>query len=137
MPSIWIRLVSVLFVDTSVWVQFFRGVPLQPLEEALRDGLVVLAPVVAAELLSAPLSKVERRSLARFLQDLPLHPTPIEHWLAVGALRAQLLKKGLSVSTPDAHVAECAIDARAMLWSNDAIFRKLAKACALRLLEGK
>ena len=126
---------SALFVDTSVWVEFFRGVPLRPLEEALHDGLVVLAPIVAAELLSAPLSKAERLSLAGFLEDLPLHPTPIEHWLAVGALRAQLSKKGLSMSTPDAHVAACAIEADALLWSNDAIFQKVAKASALRLFE--
>ncbi len=127
---------SALFVDTSVWVDFFRGVPLLPLEEALHDGLVVLAPVVAAELLSAPLSKVERRSLLAFLEDLPLHPTALDHWAAVGALRAQLSKKGLSVSTPDAHVAECAIEAGAMLWSNDAIFRKVAGASTLRLFDG-
>jgi predicted nucleic acid-binding protein len=128
--------VSALVVDTSVWVDFFRGVPLAPLEDALHDGLVVLAPLVAAELLSAPLSKTERRSLVAFVHDLPLHPTPLDHWLAVGALRAQSSKKGLAVSTPDAHVAECAIEAGAVLWSTDAIFRKLAKVSSLRLFDG-
>ncbi|HEY5373300.1 MAG TPA: PIN domain-containing protein [Polyangiaceae bacterium] len=126
---------SALFVDTSVWVEFFRGVPLPSLEEALHDGLVVLAPIVAAELLSAPLSKTERRSLGALLRDLPLHPTPLDHWLAVGMLRAQLSKKGLSISTPDAHVAECAIEAGAALWSNDAIFLRVAKASPLRLFK--
>ncbi len=128
---------SALFVDTSVWVDFFRGVPLPALEGALQDGLVVLAPVVAAELLSATLSKAERRLLVGLLEDLPLHPTPLEHWLAVGTLRANLSKKGLSVSTPDAHVAECAIEAGALLWSNDAIFRKVSKASSLRLFEAQ
>jgi predicted nucleic acid-binding protein len=127
--------VSALVVDTSVWVEFFRGAPLPRLEDALRDGLVVLAPIVAAELLSAPLSAAERRSLAAFVEDLPLHATPLPHWEAVGALRAQLSKKGLSVSTPDAHVTQCAIEAGALLWSNDAIFRKVARASALRLFE--
>ena len=128
---------SALFVDTSVWVEFFRGVPLPLLEEALHDGLVVLAPIVASELLSAPLSKAGRRSLVALLRDLPLHPTPLDHWLAVGALRAQLSKKGLSLSTPDAHVAECALEAGAALWSNDAIFRKVAKVSPLRLFEAR
>jgi predicted nucleic acid-binding protein len=129
--------VSALFVDTSIWVDFFRGVPLPALEGALQDGLVVLAPIVAAELLSATLSKVERRSLVELLEDLPLHPTPLEHWLAVGTLRAHLSKKGLSVSTPDAHIAACAIEAGAVLWSKDAIFRKVAKASSLRLFEAE
>jgi predicted nucleic acid-binding protein len=127
--------VSVLVVDTSIWVEFFRGTPRPGLEEALQSGLVVLPPVVAAELLSAPLSKTERQSLAGFLDDLPLHPTPLTHWKAVGALRAQLSKKGLSVSTPDAHVAQCAIEARAHLWSNDAIFRKVNRVSPLKLFE--
>lgn len=127
---------SAVFVDTSVWVEFFRGASLPPLEEALRDGLVVLAPIVAAELVSAPLSRVERRSLVAFLEDLPVHPTPLGHWLAVGSLRAQLSKRGLSVSTADAHVAECAIETGGLLWSNDAIFGKVAKAGFVRLFEG-
>jgi predicted nucleic acid-binding protein len=125
--------VSALVVDTSVWVEFFRGEPLPRLEDALRDGLVVLPPVVAAELLSAPLSKAERHSLSAFLADLPLHATPLSHWEGVGALRARLSKKGLSVSTPDAHVAACALEAGGALWSNDAIFGKIAKATGLRL----
>jgi len=128
--------VSGLLVDTSVWVEFFRGTPLPRLEEGLREGLVLLAPIVAAELLSAPLSKVERRSLAAFVEDLPLHPTPLSHWQAVGALRAQSAKKGLSLSTPDAHVAQCAIEAGALLWSRDAVFHKMAAMSALRLFEG-
>jgi len=127
--------VSALVVDTSVWVEFFRGTYLPVLEDALRDGLVLLAPIVAAELLSAPLSRAERRSIVSFTEDLPLCPTPLAHWQAVGALRAQLSKKGLSVSTPDAHVAECALDAGAPLWSNDVIFRKIARLSALRLVE--
>jgi predicted nucleic acid-binding protein len=130
-------LVSALFVDTSVWVEFFRGVPLPELESALQDGLVVLAPVVAAELSSAPLSKTERRSLVELIEDLPLHPAPLEHWLAVGALRAQLAKKGVFVSTPDAHIAQCAIEAGAPLWSKDAIFLKVAKASSLRLFDAR
>jgi predicted nucleic acid-binding protein len=127
--------VSVLVVDTSVWVAFFRGAPLPRLEVALRDGLVLLAPVVAAELLSAPLSRAERRSLTAFISDLPLHPTPLLHWQAVGSLRAQLAKRGLTVSTPDAHVAQCAIEADGALWSNDAVLSKVARHSGLRLFD--
>jgi predicted nucleic acid-binding protein len=116
-----------------VWVEFFRGVPLPPLEAALHDGLVVLAPVVAAELLSAPLSARERRKLADLLSALPPHPAPLSHWAAVGALRARLAGKGFSVSTPDAHVAMCAVEACAALWSRDGIFHRIAGHAGFRL----
>jgi predicted nucleic acid-binding protein len=125
--------VSVLTVDTSVWVDFFRGDPLPDLEYALEQGLVVLPPLVCAELLSTPLPARRRAELASMLQDLPLHPTPFEHWADVGMLRAQLLRAGLRVSTPDAHIAQCAIDTGGALWSRDKIFRHVGQHCSLHL----
>ena len=122
-----------LIVDTSVWVEFFRGRPLPDLEVALREGLVVLPPVVAAELLSAPLSPSRRAQLRSFLLDLPLHPTPFGHWERLGALRSQLSRQGVTVSTPDAHIAQCALETEGRIWSLDAIFGKIAAKLPLRL----
>lgn len=127
--------VSVLVVDTSIWVEFFRGGAMPDLELALREGLVLLAPVVAAELLSAPLAPRKRAKLVSFLRDLPLHPTPFEHWASVGQLREQLGRRALSVSTPDAHVAQCALDAGGHLWSRDKIFVEMARKAPLRLFQ--
>jgi predicted nucleic acid-binding protein len=128
--------VSALVADTSIWVEFFRGRSLPALEQALERGFVVLPPIVGAELLSSPLSARKREQLADMLRELPLHPTPFEHWAEVGALRARLRRAGLSVSTPDAHIAQCALDCSGLLWTRDAIFSKLAKHCDLRLFEG-
>jgi predicted nucleic acid-binding protein len=125
--------VSALVVDTSVWVDFFRGEPLPALEHALEQGLVLLAPAVCAELLSSPLPARKRAALANMLEDLPLHPTPFAHWADVGNLRARLLRAGLSVSTPDAHVAQCALDVSATLWTRDGIFERMAKHTGLQL----
>lgn len=124
---------SVLVVDTSVWVEFFRGESLPDLERALREGLVVLSPIVVAELLSSRMQAAERRELTGLLQDLPLHPTPFAHWTAVGALRARAARKGVTVSTPDAHVAQCACDIDGRLWSTDRIFARLTAVSELRL----
>jgi predicted nucleic acid-binding protein len=124
--------VNELVVDTSVWVEFFRGVPLPALEAALEQGMVVLAPVVVAELLSAPISARERTKLADMLGDLPLHDTPFAHWRSVGELRARLARRGTTISTPDAHVAQCAIDRAAVVWSRDRVFERVAAAGELR-----
>jgi predicted nucleic acid-binding protein len=122
-------------VDTSVWVDYFRSAGAPQLDELLGDGLVLLAPVVAAELLSAPLTRAERRDLTALLASLPLHATPFPHWLAVGELRARLAKAGLTVSTPDAHVAQCALDTGALLWSQDAVFSGISRRSTLRLFQ--
>ena len=123
---------SVLVVDTTVWVEFFRGRGLPRLEQALNDGDVVLPPIVAAELVSAPLTAGERRRLEEFLRDLPLHPTPLDHWLRVGGLRATAARKGLTVSTPDAHVAQVALDLDGAIWSDDEVFTQLAAKSLVR-----
>ena len=123
-----------LVVDTSVWVAFFRGEPRPALEDALRVGLVVLPPIVVAELMSAPLRKRQHARLAEVLEGLPLQATPFAHWRAVGELRARLARAGLSVSSPDAHVAQCALDLAAPLWSHDAIFARIAALAPLRLV---
>lgn len=128
---------SALIVDTSVWVDFFRGEPRPELEQALERGFIVLPPLVCSELLSSPLPARKRSKLADMLRDLPLSPTPFEHWDRVGALRARLLKVGVSVSTPDAHVAQCALDCGGLLWSRDSIFAKVAKLCELRLFASR
>ena len=92
-----------------------------------------LPPVVAAELASGHASSAKRRALLIFLEDLPLVETGFEHWVRVGELRLKASRKGLSVSTPDAHVAQCCLDLGAVLLTEDAIFKKLKASCCLEL----
>lgn len=94
----------------------------------------MLSPIVAAELLSAHLKAKERVNLIEFLKELPICSTPLEHWLKVGEFRAHLSKKGLHASTPDAHIAQSAIDLNCYLMTEDAIFKKIANLSLLRLI---
>ncbi len=126
--------VSALVVDTSCWIEFFRGRSLPILELALKEGRVVLSPIVIAELLSSTLSRSAERRLVDFLQDLEIHPTPTTHWLAVGRLRRSCRKSGISLSTSDAHVAQCALDREAFLYSFDKVFQKISPKMALKLI---
>lgn len=125
---------SGVVVDTSSWISYFAGEPQQTLDEALQEGRVFLSPVVAVELMSGRLTKSKREQLADFLRDLPLCDASLEHWLRVGDLRSRLARKGLTVSTPDAHVAQCAIDLSGYLLSEDKIFSQMARPSGLRLL---
>ena len=124
---------SGVVVDTSVWIDFLAGVSTPSLEEALAQGLVVLPPLVVAELVSGAHRQREKAMLEDLLEELPLHETPLLHWIRVGELRRSLRSKGLSVSTPDAHVAQCALDREAVLLSRDAVFRSIPRHAPLRL----
>lgn len=127
---------SGVVADTSVWIEFFAGRPAPGLEDALAHGLVVLAPLVVAELVSGARRKAERASIAGLIEELPVHETPVDHWVRVGELRRTLLDRGLSVSTPDAHVAQCALDRDALLLSRDSVFERIARSVRLKVNAG-
>lgn len=120
-------------VDTSVWIDFLAGHPAAALEEALVAGTVILPPIVLSELVSGARSEADRANLERVLSDLPLAVTSRAHWLRVGELRGFLARQGVSVSTPDAHVAQCALDLDALLVTRDRIFSTVARHAPLRL----
>jgi predicted nucleic acid-binding protein len=125
--------VSALVVDTSSWIAWFAGAGSSLVDEALDEGRLHLPVIVAAELLSGRLGDSERTELQDMLSDLPALGTDPLHWFRVGKLRSELRARGLSVSTPDAHVAQCALDSGGALLTEDRVFAKIAKAVPLRL----
>jgi predicted nucleic acid-binding protein len=104
--------------------------------ESLADGAAVLSPIVVAELISGAASQAQRQAIGELLQDAPVHETSLEHWIRVGDLRRTLAQKGISVTIPDAHVAQCALDRDALLLSRDAVFVQIARFLPLRLHPG-
>lgn len=125
---------SGLVVDTSVWIDFLHGVDVPLLEDALARGVVVLPPIVIAELVSGARRPPDRAAIVDVLRDLAVHETRRDHWVRVGELRRALRERGFAISTPDAHVAQCAIDRDARLLSRDAVFRRVAEHSTLRLV---
>ena len=126
---------SVIVVDTSVWIDFFGGRPAERLDDALQVGSIVIPPIVVAELLGGVKSS-DRAEMLELLTDMEIAATPFAHWTAVGDLRATLQRRGLTVSVPDAHVAQCAIDRDGLLLSQDAVFTRMAAFVPLRVARG-
>lgn len=124
---------NVLVVDTSSWISYFKGASMRQLDWALKEGRVYLSPIVCAELLSAKMTAADRLHLETFLRELPLCDATFDHWSRVGALRARCAAKGLHLSTPDTHVAQCSLDLEGYLLSEDQIFRKVASHVPLKL----
>ncbi len=127
---------SGVVVDTSVWIDFLGGRSADTLEQALAAGTAVLPPIVVAELISGARRRAEQSAIADLIESIPVHSTPLAHWIDVGQLRRRLADKGLSVSTPDAHVAQCALDSNALLLARDAVFKRIAKHSGLRVDAG-
>ena len=124
-----------VIVDSSVWIDVLAGERVAAIEEAMAEGTLVLSPLVIAELLSGDLTIQQREIIGEMLQDFVLHKTLLEHWMNVGALRRLLAARGVNVSIPDAHVAQCAVDRDAILYSRDEVFAVIASHTPLRLGE--
>ncbi|HEX6095761.1 MAG TPA: PIN domain-containing protein [Thermoanaerobaculia bacterium] len=122
-----------VIVDSSAWIDFLIGRPVAQVDAAIADGAVVLAPLVIAEVLSGDITLRQREMVGELLQEFPHHPTPLAHWMLVGELRRSLRVKGINVTIPDAHVAQCALDLDATLLSRDHIFALIAAHTSLRL----
>jgi len=122
-----------VIVDSSVWVDALAGETIAELERAIADNAIVLSPLVIAEVLSGETTPRTREAVGQLLQDYPLHETPLGHWMEVGELRRLLRAKGVNVTIPDAHIAQCALDRDAVLYTRDDIFVLIAKHTSLRL----
>lgn len=122
-----------VLIDTCVWIAFFSGRPIPTLEKALQEGLAILSPIVIAELLSGTKNKKEITMLQNLIVELPIHPTPLNHWMSLGLLRQSLAKKGFQCSIPDTHLIQCALEANAVLFSYDKIFSKVAKKAGIKV----
>jgi predicted nucleic acid-binding protein len=125
--------VNALVVDTSIWIAYFKGEPFPEVDYALGEARVHLPVMVVAELLSARLAASKRRELREFLVELPLAGSSMEHWSAVGELRARCSTRGFALSTPDAHIAQCALELGAELLSGDRVFEQVARVAPLKL----
>lgn len=121
-------------VDTSVWIDFFRG--RQPVADRVaaaldRDELALPVPA-RIEILSGA-RRAERPKLARLLSALPLlFPSDetwrrIEGWVSTGAAA------GHRFGVADLLVAAIATENDCAIWSLDADFGRLARLGLVRL----
>lgn len=126
-----------IVVDTSVWIDFFRG--RQPIADRLVELLdtdeVALAVPVRIEILSGG-RKTEIPRLARLLGALPLYsPTDatwhrIETWVVHGGAAGQRFGIG------DLLVAGIAAENDCALWSLDHDFSRMARLGFVTLFDG-
>ena len=124
---------SALVVDTSSWISYFKDLNNEIISSALREGRVHLPPIVIAEIFSAKLSISDQKKMTEFLSTLGECQCDFSHWIKVGELRRDLAKVGVHVSTPDAHIAQCALDIGAELLTEDKIFEHIQKHKLLKL----
>jgi predicted nucleic acid-binding protein len=125
-----------ILVDTSVWIDFFSSSPGRAGNELLRliDEVepTALTGVVVTEILQGLTRDVSR--IERFLSmwDL-LEPRGFSTYREAAAISRLARSKGISLTTIDTLIAAIALEHRAILFTVDKDFSRVARITALPL----
>lgn len=126
---------SLVLVDTSVWIAFCRGErePAARVDALLSAGEAGLCGPVLAEVLSGAPSWAEWRRLERLLGALDWLPLPLDVWRRAAEARFTLARRGTQAALADLLIALAAVEADAALLTRDRDFARIAEALPLRL----
>jgi predicted nucleic acid-binding protein len=119
-----------ILIDTSAWIDFFRGrEPLaSAVDEALESDDAALCGPVLTELRRGLLNERERRRVLPLLDALHVLSPPDQLWADAGDLGFALRRRGVISKTIDLLIATYALTHAAALLTADADFAAMQKA---------
>ena len=119
-----------ILVDTSAWIDFFRGV--EPLatrvDGLLADDLVAVCGPVVTELRRGLRTARERSRVLPLLGACHALPQPEDLWETAGELGFLTRRSGATIKTLDLLVATWALGAAVPILTRDADFGALRRA---------
>jgi len=124
--------VSVL-VDSSVWIDYFRGKrPPDPLDLLIEENLVVINDLILAELIP-PLHLRRQNRLVALLKELDRRPIA-PNWDDLVQMQITCLRNGINgVGIPDLIIAQNAIQHDLQLLARDRHFARLSEHIPLSM----
>jgi predicted nucleic acid-binding protein len=127
--------VSDLLVDSSVWIDFFRGAPdvVRRLDTALEQDRVAVCGPIVAEVLSGTKARADFARVKAAFEGLDLLPDPAEAWPRVGEARFALARRGTQAALIDILIALTAAEASHSLLTRDSDFRRIAAVVPVEL----
>ena len=124
-----------VLVDSSIWVDYFRGKETAGSVDWLIDeGVIATNELILSELLPALIMRKQGK-LVSLLKEIPRLPLAID-WDEIVANQVICLSKGINnLGIPDLIIAQNAIQHDASLITRDKHFRLLAQHLPLRICE--
>lgn len=116
-----------VLVDSSVWIDYFRGKgAADTLELLIEEDLVVVNDLILTELLPPLLLRKEKKLVA-LLRELKRQPMAID-WEEIIQLQTLCLRHGIhGVGIPDLIILQNVLQGALSLFTNDKHFSLLAK----------
>lgn len=122
-----------VLVDTSIWVDYFRGGDnSKDLEFLIDENLIVINEIILAELI--PYLKIKKQTkVVKLLNEVNQIPLDI-HWEEIIEFQVKCLKEGANgVGIPDLIIAQNAKQNNCKIYSLDKHFRLLNKVLKVNL----
>lgn len=122
--------VTVILIDTSVWVAIFRdrtGGTAKRVGDFVANETVATAAVIQCEVLQGALTEAEWNSVSRALLLLKLVSASDQTWVDAARIYYELRRSGTTIrSTIDCCIAQIALENEALLLHNDRDFEAIA-----------
>jgi predicted nucleic acid-binding protein len=120
----------VILVDTSAWIDFFRGKGslADQVDDALATNEAALCGPIITELRRGLRSPSERRKVIPLLDGCHQLEQPAELWEEAGELGYVLARKGVTVKTLDLLIATYALSHDLALLASDSDFDSMRRA---------
>jgi predicted nucleic acid-binding protein len=125
-----------VFVDTSVWIDFFRGRAnvVSVLSMLLDNRQVAMASPVWLEILNGA-KKSEVASLSRLLSAIPRYNPTEESWITCERWIEVAIGKGKRFAIPDLLIASVVAQNDGVIWSLDQDFNQMSTLGFLKLFD--
>ncbi|MBI3592126.1 MAG: PIN domain-containing protein [Nitrospirae bacterium] len=127
-----------ILVDTSVWIDFFRGKNSDLTEKIgilLKSGRAVYTGIIALELLNGAKGRKELQVLQDLFSALEKVDVSKTTFLKAGKMGYEIARRGHTLSVVDLLISQIAIENNLFLMTFDSHFNVIAKHNALRLLK--
>jgi predicted nucleic acid-binding protein len=121
-----------VLVDSSVWIEYFRGGTQTTIDSLIDENLVVVNDLILSELLP-PLHLRRQRRLTSILKEVKKHPIQVD-WDDIVQTQITCLRNGINkVGIPDLIIAQNAMQNGLQLLSRDKHFEQLSKLLPLTM----
>lgn len=127
---------SLVVVDTSVWIDYFRGEKTRVIEQVdllLDKDAIVMPKVVLAELFQGAKEKKEINTLKDYFSPLHHLGESESTWEKAGQLSFDLKKRGHTIHLTDCYIATIAREHDCRVFTFDKHFKVMEQQGSVRL----
>ncbi|MBL6991896.1 MAG: PIN domain-containing protein [Bacteriovoracaceae bacterium] len=127
-----------IFIDTSVWIEYFRGNDqvTKKVDHLLDNLQVALAAPVYLEILNGA-KKNELDLLEKVFSALPKYYPNDDSWQLIAKWITISKMKGHNFSIPDFLIAAIVVNNNSKIWSLDKDFKRMSKLGFINLMSDK